>query len=183
MPILVLYCTGHGSTADVAKHIASHIAEQMPPAECHDMHSFDVSTLNDYTAIVIGSAVHGAHWLPDATTFITANKAALTSKPLFAFSVGAPKALPKPISHRWQKWEDDHIYNNLQKLLDGRVVMHVVLGGKLDKEDVHCCSRWTCGLIKEGDYKDWEEIDKWADSVVIALKGQESPRRDFFTCT
>lgn len=52
--------------------------------------------------------------------------------------------------------------------------MHEVLGGKLDKEDVHGYSQWTCGLIKEGDYRDWEEVDRRAESVVIALKGEGS---------
>ena len=118
------------------KHMSSHIAEQLPPTKVQNMHEFDVSTLKEYTAIIIGFPVQDAYWLSEAISFITINKEVLTSKPLFVFSVGTTEALPKLIRHRWQKWEEKLNHNKLQKILDRKELMHALLEEMLNKENI-----------------------------------------------
>lgn len=177
MPILILYASDHGSTGEIAERISSRISSQLPPTEVYSIKNFNPDHLDQYTAIVLGSCVHGMAWLPEATEFLTANKAALAEKPLFAFSVGAPTAMPQIFRAKWQKVEEKKLREKAEKLLGTQLRAHTLFNGKFVKEDADktmkivcglCC--FCCGGMRYGDFRDWYLIEKWADEVVAALK-------------
>ncbi|KAF2258909.1 hypothetical protein CC78DRAFT_89229 [Lojkania enalia] len=173
MPILVLYSSEKGSTAEIATRISNWIAEKLPPTEVRNIKDFDASTLENYTAVIIGSCVHGMRWLPEAIDFCNANKKALMSKPLIAFSVGAPNAMPKLFRKRWGRWEQNKIGKEIQKMFEGRLRMHTLLEGKLDKEGEPMFLRICCapfGGINYGDLREWDKVEAFADAVVTNLK-------------
>lgn len=91
MPILVTYATAKGSTREIAQRIASCLEVFTNPIECKPIEEVEISSLGNYSAIIIGSAVHMQSWLKKAHEFIHDNAATLNSKPVWAFSVGLPK--------------------------------------------------------------------------------------------
>ncbi|KAF2467983.1 flavo protein [Lindgomyces ingoldianus] len=174
MPILILYASTHGSTAEIAERISSRIASQLPPTEVHALNDIDTSSLSNYTAIILGSAIHGAAWLPEASNFLTANKNALNAKPFFMFSVGAPETMPKWLRGRWARSEKRRIRERVEGVLGGKVKGEGFFSGKLDKGDAPGWLRCCCGLVgggRYGDFRKWDAIEAWADEVVGILKG------------
>ncbi|ORY03298.1 Flavodoxin domain-domain-containing protein [Clohesyomyces aquaticus] len=173
MPILILYASEHGTTAEIAERLSSRIASQLPPTEVHALSDIDPTTLPNYTAIILGSAIHGAAWLPKATNFLTANKNALLQKPLFVFSVGAPDAMPKLLRGWWKRMEERKIKEKVEKVLGTKVKGEALFGGKLDEGEVGGCVSCCCGMFggrTVGDFRKWEEVEAWADEVVGVLK-------------
>jgi menaquinone-dependent protoporphyrinogen oxidase len=174
MTIVILYSTDHGSTGEIAGYISSHIAEQLPPTEVHNIQDFDASLLDKYTAIIIGSPVHGAQWLDESIKFCSTHKDALISKPLFTFSVGAPGTLPKVLRNKWAELEERTIHQELQRALDGKVRMHTLFNGKVEKNNEPLFLRLCCGIIggmTYGDLREWNKVEAWAKEVVTNLKG------------
>lgn len=95
MRILVTYATCHGSTAQIARRIASRLESPADAVECRAMS--EVSDLSGYEAIVAGSAIHDQEWLAEATAFLSQFSRNLDGMPVWLFSVGMPAALPKRI--------------------------------------------------------------------------------------
>jgi menaquinone-dependent protoporphyrinogen oxidase len=176
MPILLLYRTCYGSTAEIAERIAARIDTQLNQTEVHNIQDFDATTLPNYTAIIIGSAVHGAHWLPEVTTFCSVHKDVLVTKPLYAFSVGAPGAMPRLFGKRFRAYEEKDIYDGLQKTLNKQVQMHQLFNGKIGKGDMPGCVRICCGMfggMRYGDLREWDKVEAWGDEVAADLKKRQ----------
>ncbi|KAF2688469.1 flavodoxin-like protein [Lentithecium fluviatile CBS 122367] len=181
MPVLILYNTDHGSTAEIASRIASRIDAVLPPTEVHNLHDFDATTLPNYTAVILGSAVHGAKWLPEANTFCDVHKETLITKPVYAFSAGAPGALPKVFRNWCGNHEEKAIFEGLKKRLDGKVRMHRLFSGKIEREDLPGGLRMCCGLfggMRYGDLREWDKIEAWADEVAADLKRDQEEGRE-----
>ncbi len=60
----------------------------------------DVKDLTVYKAVVAGSAIQAAQWLPEAMEFIQANQSQLADKPFAAFLVCMTLAMPKADEYR-----------------------------------------------------------------------------------
>lgn len=85
--ILVAYATAAGSTGGVAETIGKTLAEEADTTvDVRPVQS--VETLDGYNAVVLGSAVHGGKWLPEAADFVQANQARLNQIPTAFFLVG-----------------------------------------------------------------------------------------------
>ena len=86
MRILVTYATCHGSTAEIARRIASRLESFGDAVECLAMS--EVSHLSGYEAVVAGSAIHDQDWLDDARAFVSRFAPDLGALPVWLFSVG-----------------------------------------------------------------------------------------------
>ena len=84
--ILVVYATAAGSTGGVAEMIGKTLAESDLGVDVRPVQS--VTHLGDYDAIVLGSAIHGGKWLPEAVEFLQANQDRLNRVPTAFFLVG-----------------------------------------------------------------------------------------------
>ena len=84
--ILVAYATAAGSTGGVAEMIGKTLAETGLGVDVRPVQS--VAHLDDYDAIVLGSAIHGGRWLPQAVEFLQANQNRLNQVPTAFFLVG-----------------------------------------------------------------------------------------------
>src|ERR1035441_9527860 len=71
MVVLVAYATDHGSTRGVAVRIADRLRQRGVDAKACAV--ADVLEVSNCEAVVLGSAIHGGKWLPEAT--VTARKA------------------------------------------------------------------------------------------------------------
>lgn len=166
--ILVTYASRGGSTQGVADAIATTLTEAGAPAVALPMS--DVVTLRPYRAVVAGSAIQSAAWLPEALDFVRENQTALREKPFAAFLVCMTLAMNKG-DHR------DHVATWLQPVRDlVPTVSEGLFRGRLSLDSVpsfrdRLMFRFSVlsGVWSEGDHRDWDAIRDWAQSLVPLL--------------
>jgi menaquinone-dependent protoporphyrinogen oxidase len=83
--ILVAYASSTGSTTGVAEAIGRALTEANETVDVRPIQS--VTGLEGYRAAVIGSAVHGGKWLPEAVDFVQTHQAGLCQMPTAFFLV------------------------------------------------------------------------------------------------
>jgi menaquinone-dependent protoporphyrinogen oxidase len=86
MQIAVIYGSRLGTTRGVAERIAARLGAsgldvQLAAAE-------RLESLPAAEAFVIGSGVYGQHWMKQAADLVKRNKAGLSARPVWLFSVG-----------------------------------------------------------------------------------------------
>jgi menaquinone-dependent protoporphyrinogen oxidase len=101
MRVLVSAASRHGATSEIAEEIgkalrdALHergdddVAVDVRPAE-------QVSSVEDYEAVVLGSAVYAGRWLQPARELAERHAGALSERPVWLFSSGPVGEPPKP---------------------------------------------------------------------------------------
>jgi menaquinone-dependent protoporphyrinogen oxidase len=162
--ILVTYASRNGSTAGVAEAIGKTLAEAGMPVDVLPMQ--EVEDLAPYRAVVAGSAIQAAQWLPEAMQFVQAHRAELACKPFAAFLVCMTLAM-KTGDYRQQvaTWLDP-----VRALV--RPVSTGLFAGALDIGKVPSFGdrlkfrlSVKMGVWSEGDHRDWNAIRSWAESI------------------
>jgi menaquinone-dependent protoporphyrinogen oxidase len=160
MKVLIAYASTHGGTREIAQAIGSSLSEA----------GFDVDVaavgakidVNDYDALVIGTAIYAGHVLSDAEDFIRSNASVLVNRPVWMFSTGPVGNPPFPKEEAAQMAD-------LAKLAGARE--HRVFGGKIDPSALSFAERLIMKVVraKAGDFRDWNQVLKWTDSITSAL--------------
>ncbi len=162
--ILVAYATRTGSTAEVAAAIAETLRTR----------GFGVDVVpvtedprpEGYAAVVLGSAVNGDQWLPEAVEFVKRRQEALGRLPVAVFCV-----------HIMNAGSDERSRRKRLAYLDAvRPLIHPVdeaffLGIGPDPGKESWLARWLFrrfGGGGEGDCRDWDTIRAWASAVLAA---------------
>lgn len=167
--ILVTYASRTGSTAGVAEAIGKALAESGAEVEVRPMQ--EVSDLTPYGAVVAGSAIQGAHWLPEAMQFVQTHRAALAQKPFAAFLVCMTMTM-KNESYREGvvKWMAP-----VRALV--KPVSEGFFAGALDLDKVPSLRKRlmfrvsiATGVWSEGDHRDWDAIRAWASALTEKLQ-------------
>lgn len=166
MRILVAYASCHGSTAEIARRIASTLESRGETVECRAMS--EVADLAGFDAVVAGSAVHDQDWLPDARAFMSRFAAALGGLPVWLFSVGMPAALPGRL-RSWAMQEEGLVAAKLPALVQPRE--HRLFSGVVLREHLTAGGRAKFRLMggRYGDFRDWAGIDSWASAIASGL--------------
>ena len=86
-PILIAYASRAGSTFDIAKAIGQALTEHGSRVEVQPVKA--VTTLEQYSAVIVGSAIRAGGWLPEAIEFVKQHKSDLEKLPLIYFLVCA----------------------------------------------------------------------------------------------
>lgn len=168
--ILVAYATRGGTTADVAEAIAVTLIENGGQAEVHPVQA--VTTLEPYGAVVVGSAIQGKQWLPEAVQFVQTHRAELSHKPFAAFLVCLTLALNN------EEWREKA--NVAEWLAPVRTLVTPIsegyFAGVLNISTIPSISdrlkfraSVMSGLWSEGDHRDWEAIHAWAKDLAAKL--------------
>ena len=87
MRALVAYASAHGSTRGIASAIGAELTAtgiETDVCACDE-----VTDLDRYDAVVVGSAIHNMAWLPEAMAFANDHAAELHAKPVWCFSVSS----------------------------------------------------------------------------------------------
>ncbi|MXM64700.1 flavodoxin [Streptomyces sp. HUCO-GS316] len=166
MDILVGYATAHGSTREIAEHLADTLSKAGLTAEARGVETVDDA--DAYGAFVLGSAVHGQAWLESAKAFVRDNLDVLGPRPVWIFSVGMPGALRGPWRRMAAK-EIPVIVESLPAELAHRD--HRLFSGVITPADLPLTGRIMFRLVggRFGDYRDWEAIDGWAAEIAADL--------------
>jgi menaquinone-dependent protoporphyrinogen oxidase len=162
--VLVTYASRGGSTRGVAEAIGKILAKSGTQVDVLPM--VDVKDLASYRAVVAGSAIQGAQWLPEAMQFVHAHREELARKPFAAFLVCMTLAM-KNGNYR------EHVSTWLGPV---RSLVHPVgeglFAGALEIRKIKSLGdrlkfrlSILMGVWSEGDHRDWNAIHAWAESL------------------
>ncbi|MFN8075715.1 MAG: flavodoxin domain-containing protein [Kineosporiaceae bacterium] len=164
MKVLVTAATRHGSTDEVAHAMAEALAAVGVETDVVTGDAVAaVETVDDYDAVVLGSAIYTGHWLEPAVRFAEAHASALAGRPVWLFSsgpVGDPSLLRLPEE-----------LERVRELTAARE--HRVFAGRIDLDDLDDAERAHVERVggQAGDYRDWAAVRHWATGIARELVG------------
>jgi menaquinone-dependent protoporphyrinogen oxidase len=170
MKVLVAYASALGATGGIAERIGETLRAQdlevevLPAGQV--VESFEPVS---FDAFVIGSAVHGGHWLDEAVEFVRLHAPLLAQRPVWLFSSG-------PVGEKYVNLEQPEPKEmaELRRLLNPRA--HHVFAGAFDR---HSTVLGKLGFVErtavkafmpEGDFRDWKLIEAWAREIAAELE-------------
>ena len=160
MRVLIAVASRHGGTREIGSLVASeqrtrgHDADVLDPAS--------VVSIDPYDAVVIGSAVYSAHWMPAAREFAQRFEADLLARPVWLFSSGlatAPAAAANSPAE------------TLALIKAIGATNHRAFGGQLDRGVLNFAERAVIAAArgKEGDHRDLAAVVEWAGEIADRL--------------
>lgn len=172
MVVLVAYRTARGSTRGIAQRIAARLTRHGMDVDVRPMD--EVAGLGGYDAVVLGSAVHGQRWLPDAARFVTENAASLTGRPVWLFSVSTvgddESMYPPAVANRFRAMRGESA--ELRGFRSAvRPEGHRNFAGVVRPGDWSAFGRafFRASRGRYGDARNWPAIDAWADAIAAKL--------------
>lgn len=172
MRVLIVYASKYGATRGIAERIAARLTAAGHTAEIATPRS--ARSLEGYDAFVIGSAAYIGSWLKPVADFVRGNADVLASRPVWLFSSG-------PVGTRTVDDAGRDVRENAapKEFAEFDPLLHPrgkhVFYGAMDH------TRFTLGhklvfampamkkVMVDGDYRDWPEIERWADEIAAAL--------------
>jgi menaquinone-dependent protoporphyrinogen oxidase len=162
---LIAYASRYGSTKEIAERIATALKEQgisttLKAAE-------DVTSLDVYDAVIIGSALYNGTWLPEVEEFLESFQAELAKKDVWIFSSGpATDDDPVTVLGGWK------VPEHLKRTLEGiRPHATAFFSGKIDAAKLSSEDYLVSSSLRgvSGDYRNWQTIEGWAREIAFAL--------------
>jgi menaquinone-dependent protoporphyrinogen oxidase len=164
--VLVAYATKYGATTGIAEKIGqvlinSGVDAEVLPAE-------GAGDLGPYTAVVLGSAVYAGQWRKQAAEFLQANEKVLAQRPVWLFSSGPTgRGDPVELMNGWRFPEA------LQPIADRIRPRDIAFfHGVIELEKLNFAEKMIIKGLKAplGDFRDWDAITSWAQTIAEALK-------------
>jgi menaquinone-dependent protoporphyrinogen oxidase len=174
MSVLVAYASRHGATQGIAERIAEALRAAGLDAEAQPVKG--VGDPGKYDAFVIGSAVYMFHWMKEASSFVRRHGALLATRPVWLFSSGPLGAEEKDAQGRdareVAKAKETSELVEAVKARDHHMFFGAFRRGKpigLAERVVFLMPAARDGF-PEGDFRDWDEIDRWAEGIASSLR-------------
>lgn len=175
MKILVTFASRTGSTAEVAERISKTFSDKGAIVDLLPMQN--VADIDPYQAVVAGSAIQNRQWLPEAVQFIHKFKPALAQVPVAMFTLCMTLAMRDGEKYRPQV--SDWVMP-VRKLI--HPVSEGLFAGVLDIPKIPSLSdrlkfrlSVAFGVWSEGDHRDWDAINIWANDLYPLLIRVGSP--------
>jgi menaquinone-dependent protoporphyrinogen oxidase len=163
--ILVTYASRTGTTAEVAAAICRILSESGARVDILPMQ--EVKDLAPYEAVIAGSAIRAARWLPEAVEFIRAHQLTLRHKPFAMYTVCITLAMADTEQYRSavSGWTAP-VRAIVPPLREG------LFAGMLDFsklpfnwETLKLRATVAMGIFPRGDRRDWNAVRSWAESL------------------
>ena len=160
MKVLVTAASKHGATGEIATAIGRALAEQTIDVDVTPIE--DTPGIDEYDAVVLGSAVYVGHWLKSATEFVEDHAAELAERPVWLFSSGPVGEPPTPVYEP---------VDAADMVTVAAAREHRVFPGRLDRSQLGFAERAIVTALHapEGDYRDWRQIHDWATGIAESL--------------
>ena len=166
--ILVAYASGYGSTAEVAREMGESLTQDGITVTVSQLPFVD--NLEQYDAVIVGSAIRYDRWMPAAKDFVINNSDTLDKMPVaFFFNC-------LTLARRTDKNEEKAQQYAKQLLSLNENVKPLSIGGfpgVLDYTKMPFFIRiifkifgYIMGL-PPGDYRDWKEIRQWTKDIEV----------------
>lgn len=164
--VLVAYASRCGSTGSVAKAIGDVLCGMGASVDVRLVEN--VKDLNQYQAVIVGSAIRRGNWLPEATAFVKSNQDPLSRVPIAYFVVCL-------------RMKDDTRENRDKALAyldpvrkDAPSIRPAAVGlfpGVLDFSNLSFVNQsiFKAKGVSEGDYRNLSAEKGWASNVGPAL--------------
>ena len=170
--VLVTYATKHGSTGEIATVIADALREHDLDIELWP--AAEVTTVDPYDAVVLGSAVYRTRWQQDAERFVQRFETELTTRSVWLFSSGPLGTEPTDA-----QGQDLAAAAEPKEIAEfGEAIAprgHRVFFGVLDPGRLGLGERAlrklpaARAILPEGDFRDWAQIEAWASGIARDL--------------
>jgi menaquinone-dependent protoporphyrinogen oxidase len=160
MKVLVSAASKYGATSEIAQAVAEVLAAKSlevsvaPPGQVGGIEEFD--------AVVLGSAVYMGQWMKPARELAERSAAALAARPVWLFSSGPVGEPAKPA--------DNPV--DVTKILQATKARdHQVFTGKLARKHLSFPDRAMASAVRaaEGDFRNWAQIRDWATGIADTL--------------
>jgi len=156
--VLVAYASATGSTVDIAIAIGRTLGERGFSVDVHPVK--EKPSVDGYQSVLVGSAVQGGHWLPEAVDFVASNQGALKRLPVALFSV---HFFFRGNSASSQKMRLSYL-DQVRPLVPGAT--EAFFAGRFDQRTTAVgLPHWLAHLTPTMDLRDWDAIHAWAQTV------------------
>lgn len=162
MLVLVAVASRHGSTLEIGEQIGDVL--RGAGLTCDVRPAGEVTSLEGYDAVVVGSAVYTGRWLADARDLVDAHVAELVERPVWLFSSGLADS-PAKASNRPAETVD--------RMNVTGAIAHRHFPGKLDLNVLNFSERAIIAAArgKQGDRRDMAAVREWAGTIAGHLVG------------
>lgn len=164
MRALVVYGTKSGCTEGIAKRIGEQLAAYGASVEVTAAEKAPSPT--GFDAVVVGSGVRAGNWHGAAKSWVQSNADALKEMPVAFYTCGLTLADDPS--------KTDEVRAYTDPLIEATGVTPVDIGlfaGWNEPDSFGFGERTIMKLMKapRGDFRDWDAIDAWAESVAPRL--------------
>ncbi len=161
MKVLVAAASKYGSTMEIGQAIADVLVEH--GVETTVAQPEEVGSVDEYDAVVVGSAVYAGRWQKEAKELVERASEALVARPVWLFSSGPIGDPPKP--------EEDPV-DVAEMMTMTKAREHRVFPGRLVKKQLSFPEKAIVLALRapEGDFRDWGAIRTWASAIATALR-------------
>jgi len=160
MRVLVTIASRHGGTWGIGETVAGVLRQRGHDVTMREPE--DVATLDDVDAVVLGSAVYTAHWLPAARDLADRLADDLAQRPVWLLSSGLATQ-PATAAN------SPHEIRELVERIGARG--HRSFRGRLDRSVLTFAERAVIAgaRARDGDHRDMEAVAAWAEEVADTL--------------
>lgn len=152
--VLVAYATKLGSNREIAEAMAQVLRDAGHHSTA--LAARDVASLDDWDAVILGSAIYAAHWQKDARLFAARFREDLAVRPLWLFSSG-------PLDRRLAKADQPITPHGAEITTGLGARAHRTFGGRLTG-DANVDAQ-VLQTHRIGDFRDWQSIVGYAYGI------------------
>jgi menaquinone-dependent protoporphyrinogen oxidase len=161
--VLIAYATHAGSTVEVAAAIGETLGAHGFAVDVKPIQ--DKPPVDEYQAVLIGSAVHHGHWLPEAIDFVKVNQPALSHVPVALFCVHIQNMGNDETSRQRRLAYLNEVRSLVQPIDEG------FFAGRFNRRGAALLlPDWLAHLVPNIDLRNWETIRTWAASLSPRLQ-------------
>lgn len=179
--VLVAYASMHGSTGGVAEAIGNALCEDGWRADIRL--AGQVTEVTPYDAVVVGSAIKTSQWLSEAVEFVKTHERQLQKVPVAYFLTCLTLATCRPQAKKQAASFFDPVHEAAPSV---KPLQSGLFAGELDYGKMAMFKRMIMKQkmkktgVKEGDYRDWSAIQRWAsDFSALADRQSRATGRQF----
>lgn len=165
MRVVVSVASRHGATREIGTVIAQAFTDA--GIDCDQVEPADLADVSGYDAVVIGSAVYLAEWLPEARDLVERIGPQLVGKPVWLLSSGLAGTPSK---------RGNSSLATTARIADLQARGHRHFPGKLDLLDLTLTERVAvlAARGKYGDNRDLTAVRAWGDQLAAELISSET---------
>jgi menaquinone-dependent protoporphyrinogen oxidase len=161
--VLIAYASRCGSTGEVAEAIGQGLCAAGTAVDVRQLK--DVGDLSAYRGVIAGSAVYRSNLLPEAVEFVKANREVLGRIPIAYFVVCGTLQEDTPEKREKAAAFLAPLCEIVQPVNEG------LFAGRIDYGRVSLLEQLIVRVLgsKEGDWRDWDAIQAWAEGLSTAM--------------